>query len=526
MTKLNRNSLEKISRELIRLLKANSANEVEKFLLEIGLARLLESGIINYARATQRTDLVIFLSYLAIENNFDISSSGVWLYIYESVKHSRQSDKILFTSITSIITNKIVSKDSASTTTLFNNKIYSIDVRDLELLLDFREYLAVLEYIRHLPKVSKDIKPWLGVTDTILNRSSFALESNEHAWYGKIFQVLIHNLKPFVVKTDLYINLKSVQANSLRLANDIDGAIKTYESIDKKYRTNLMLINMASCLCQVNQKLKAIVNLDTVIVNMINGIQQGEKPPLFFSTPAEDNYSKDGAITALKDIIAVGNASQAKIFLVSGTLLGLARVGDFLPHDKDLDFGIIGLDKHSEIINCALNSGKFQINPFYLSKSAPVQIALIHTPTGIWVDLFFYTEHEDHLTTGVDFQFGYRQYFKFSKFRLATVKFHDVDVFVPNNIDENLTENFGNWRVPDVSYISHLESPSTMDLGGLSHQLTARIWAIKALQAASMAKMLKVIATLDKYSDRPGGATKEVYDALCKYCMQKNMNIA
>ena len=58
---------------------------------------------------------------------------------------------------------------------------------------------------------------------------------------------------------------------------------------------------------------------------------------------------------------------------------------------------------------------------------------------------------------------------------LKEVSFLGIDFYVPDDVEKNLAENFGNWRQSDPEYISHLQSPSTVDVGGLVYQIVGRL---------------------------------------------------
>ena len=124
----------------------------------------------------------------------------------------------------------------------------------------------------------------------------------------------------------------------------------------------------------------------------------------------------------------------------------------------------------------------------------------------------------EKMVTGVDFFFGYRQTFAFTPFALKEIEFMGVKMYAPENAELNLEENFGNWRVPDPSYISHLESPSTVDKGGLPFMLTARLSAIAAMVQGKEAKLGKVLELMRAHQSRPASMSQELIDSLEKRC--------
>jgi hypothetical protein len=111
-----------------------------------------------------------------------------------------------------------------------------------------------------------------------------------------------------------------------------------------------------------------------------------------------------------------------------------------------------------------------------------------------------YHPQGQHWVTGVDFFFGYRQTFAFTPFALKQVEFLGVNMNIPADAALNLTENYGKWEKPDPSYITHLESPSTMNKGGLAYMLTARLAALSAVSSISTGSTLTKASTYQKLS--------------------------
>jgi hypothetical protein len=217
---------------------------------------------------------------------------------------------------------------------------------------------------------------------------------------------------------------------------------------------------------------------------------------------------------ALADLVSVLGQLGQKIFLVSGTLLGYVRNGKLMDHDKDVDVGILGWEAQYEAVSALIASKRFQVSSRSLKGSDTYYILLTHTKTGFCIDMFFYHEINGQWVTGVDFLFGHRQTFAFTPFELQPVKFLGADMYIPDNAALNLEENYGDWQVPDKSYISHLESPSTIDKGGLAHLLTARLWAVIAIKERNSDKLGKVISVLNQYTHCTGAMPQALMEEL------------
>ena len=83
-----------------------------------------------------------------------------------------------------------------------------------------------------------------------------------------------------------------------------------------------------------------------------------------------------------------------------------------------------------------------------------------------------------------------------------------------NIAEKNLEENFGDWRVPDPSYISHLESPSTSNKGALPFMLTARLTAIGAMVQKKDIKLRKILKLMREYQSHPSAMPMELIESL------------
>jgi hypothetical protein len=194
-----------------------------------------------------------------------------------------------------------------------------------------------------------------------------------------------------------------------------------------------------------------------------------------------------------------------RAFLVSGTLLGYAREGQLLAHDKDIDVGVIGWEDQFAVAQAVLSSGHFGIDSRRLRGQRTHHIPIRHIETHTSIDIFIYHQDGGKLVTGVESYFGYLQKFAFTPFELRQVSFLGIDFFVPDDVEKNLAENFGDWRQSDPDYISHLQSPSTVDVGGKVFQMVGRIRALEAVRAGKYHKLGRVIEIMTRHREREGG---------------------
>lgn len=228
-----------------------------------------------------------------------------------------------------------------------------------------------------------------------------------------------------------------------------------------------------------------------------------------FRAPGGNGNSKRAfdlaaARRALSDLKSALGTVDVKPFLVSGTLLGYARCGDFLSHDKDIDVGIFGTEDCFHILQALTQSGHFRIQTQFMNIGRNYSLVCWHLATGMPIDIFMYHRDGDKLVTGVQTDMGYTQNFAFTPFDLQEVEFVGIPIYAPSDIDLNLRENFGDWQVPDPGYISHLESPSTVAPGGDVHMMVGRLMLLKAIIKDKSDLGRRVISIMRNYRGNDG----------------------
>lgn len=126
-------------------------------------------------------------------------------------------------------------------------------------------------------------------------------------------------------------------------------------------------------------------------------------------------------------------------WLSAGTLLGFERDGGFIPYDTDIDIAVMGEEE------ITLPESYRRIR-FIESDGKPMQRAYIHEPSNIIFDIFHYYEDGDHI-------FNRQEKGQITRSKhlvqpLAKKTYLEQEFSVPNNIDEYLTEWYGDWRTP------------------------------------------------------------------------------
>jgi hypothetical protein len=213
-------------------------------------------------------------------------------------------------------------------------------------------------------------------------------------------------------------------------------------------------------------------------------------------------FKVSAAESTLRTVNALLRAKGVAPFLMSGTLLGYARDGALLPHDKDVDLGILGWTHQFTIAQALLEAGHFQFDLAQLSGKDRFLISAYDLRNGMAIDFFLFHEQGDHFLHGIDFDMGFTQNFKFSRFALDEVDFLDQKFFVPSNIDQNLTENYGNWQVPEKNNVVTVEAPALLLGESQSDVLLVYLELLKCvLKSGNAEKFQRVLACIEAKND-------------------------
>lgn len=166
--------------------------------------------------------------------------------------------------------------------------------------------------------------------------------------------------------------------------------------------------------------------------------------------PTSRQYSDKKAAQALSDLKNFLDLHQIDFFLISGTLLGCIREGKLLGHDKDIDIGVWETHSVNTLADKIYNSGCFYVLPIYSPD-----ILVVRHVNGVTIDIFIhYREEKDYWHAG-----GKSKWHN-SPFKLTSRLFLNDHYLIPANYDLYLTENYGDWRTPQLSFDSALDTPN------------------------------------------------------------------
>ena len=492
----------------------------------VNIEDLLSDETLERVRARRKPALTIFLASLAVSNDINIKQATQWRDAFQSISSGKLTgmvEALPKNNVMRLATQSLASGQTLQSTHL--GRAIGGDtqwVNSFELLIDHKAWDSALNLMVHLSQRDTTALRWLNMAKVLMKRQRLFMDESGHPQPDVNYLLLAH-LYGCVAQAvlgcgvqDGAFELQMQQAKCLEVGQRYDQAIALLKQLASRNPAVAIDFAIARCECKRGDLRASIRVLDEAIPKYakVNAPQLSEDIEEQTEHKTK-SFNVNNASAALADLAKVLNGVNQPFFLVSGTLLGYAREGKLMDHDKDVDVGIFGWEQQFDICMALQKSGSFTLAAHFLKGTDSYYIPVMHNLTGMWIDLFLYHELEGQWVTGVDFFFGYRQTFAFTPFELKPINFLGVDMFVPADVERNMEENFGaGWKQSDPSYISHLESPSTTNKGGLEHMLTARLNVFAALQKRNAAKLRKIATVMQAYADRDAAMNADQIDWL------------
>lgn len=522
--------------EMNACLLSGSYDQLEAITLEEINQNGFSLVTLNEARKLRLSPAVVYLCSLAVENDSPYNRFSDWLNIYQGIlgksaeKFDPDSRDVLVIAAQSIVSgHPLDSKKLQAVSSLGSSWIDA-----LELLLDHQRYDAVLGLVNEIAGRKLNFREWLSVVECFFNRVKHFPNAGSRVDLGKALELMYAEIqgdgeqiqklrsKILLYAANAYLH-SELPDEAIRVCMQV-GANAADEN-DRYY----VQFSLARAYCIMGDLASSIGWLDKLLLERLkkHQIDQSseefisdaipEAAALVLSQNKKPNFDVDSAGQALRDLQVSLAAEGITPFLVSGTLLGYAREGALLSHDKDVDVGVFENTDSYALVNALIKSQKFQLDFNRVGKYNVYSLPVVHWSTGIVIDIFIYRKEGDRLVTGVDNYFGYLQKFTFTPFDVRPVKFLGVDFYVPADIDLNLRENFGEWRVSDPNYFSHLESPATVDVGGDVYQLVGRLRTLECLMSNRLDKLDRVKNLMLRHQSGRYGMSAELFDAIDRY---------
>lgn len=499
----------------------------------VELKEILSQDTIAAVRALGKGSLTMLLCTLAEHNDVEVDRARHWLACYQSVAQKQMasslrqlsSQQVLRLAVEALTHRQPLTGDQLKKTKPKGSPLAWQDA--VELLLDHKDWSSLVALLAHLGRQPAETAIWLQISRCLSRRHRLYVDETglpqadvDYRALARLYGLCADAAQNAKVEK-VQRALNHLAASALEIAGEHVNAISRLNRLDPHAKSVAVQLDIARNHCKAGDAIQSIASLDMALrlqvstKNVEGQVSTGmlEAGRSEFTVP-EKSFDLKKASRALSDLSRMAQEKGTPVFLVSGTLLGYVREGQLLSHDKDIDVGIVGWENQYALCMALQESGLFTVSAQFLKGPETFYIPIKHNATGMWIDVFVYHPKDGKWITGVDFFFGYRQTFAFTPFELQDIEFLDVTMKAPINPEINLTENYGNWRVPDVAYLSHLESPSTMDKGGLSYMLTARLQALSACIKNKPAKLRKILTLMREHQGVDGAMSLELIDLL------------
>ena len=505
------------------------------------LKELLSQETIGFARMRRETQMCSFLCTLAAANNISATRAQQWLDCYQSIKLRRLEGSLQALSERNVlrVTVEALMRDEELTPQkLQRAKGTNQTWQDcLELCVDFNNMPCAVRLLE-AKCVPQETLFWVQALKALALRDqgddTVVLPlPMDYALLARLYELCGNGIRRHTQDNSATAEVAQLSgflgARALERVRRFDEALELLRLHPQGSDPFTWHQAIARNLCKKGDLQASLKQLDIQIAMYLDSkseISDSDtgKTPAPAAPAKKGEFTVEGASTALQDLARTLNNNGHKIFLIAGTLLGYHREGKLLDHDKDIDVGVMGWAEQFEIFDTLWRSNLFVLSARYLTGTKTHCIAVVHRETGITIDIFFYRYIDGKFVNGLNFNFGNCQTFAFTPFQLKQINFLGVDMYVPDNIELNLQEDFGNWRIPDTSYISPLESPAAIDKGGHNFMITARLHALKALHERHSASLRKVIAILTEYQCMPSSMEKQLLQRLELFCKRREIS--
>ncbi len=497
---------------ICRGLESGSSVDMLSVLNQIGLDGLKESELLSLACMKRVIPAVVLLASLRRDNEFEPAHASLVLAAYGALTSKQINSEIGALGTNNALYQVIAALNAGDGSSLDKIRKANIGPEWLlafNLTIDFCRTDLTLQMVRAFIAKKPNSNELFDIAESLMKRQVFLPDHIDFSSFIRSLK-LIRNACQMCADANAIAKINYKLAETYTRAGLFDDALHMYDGLADSVVARHSLFSAAQAAIRAGKYTEACswfsrflereFERDEASFEDIKNIQ------VFSSEPpkVKANFPNEAAGSALHDLYDVLEPLGMKPFLMSGTLLGYARHGGFLSHDKDVDVGLIGWEDQFAIFKHLLLDGKFVPNSKSLRGENAFYMPVTHFKTGMPIDIFLFHERGDHFQTGINFGLDYTLTFQYSRFDLAEAEFCGTKVFVPSDIDRNLSENFGpNWRIPDTTYESLLEAPSIDIRGSAVFMLVLWDKLLYGYVNKRPAKVRRVVQIAADYADNP-----------------------
>lgn len=484
---------------------------------QAGLERVLDPELFKAARYFERRALLMFLATLGHENTDDKAYYRRWLSVSQYMSQQIDIDEAvalcapgrpLMASFYRDVLQAV--SNPGEVATAVNWAGCPCQAADMlfatEVLLDHQAVHWLPSVLQRWRQLDTTGEPWLWMCRTVAERVEYAQTVQKARALARALDSLLlevasehrslaDTLAPHLV--DLHLRAGQ-DTEALELALGLNQRSTNMTHDYWLMRCHASRSEFAPAMSHARSLLGAI--LDKAMQPVPT-----DKEPLTDTRSAKKHvFDVDAASESLKTVNRLLRERGLQPFMMSGVLLGYLREGQLLPHDKDLDLGLIGWEHQFEVAQALLAAGHYHVSWRYLRGAQTFLMDAVDLKFGVAIDFFFFHPKDDHFLHGIDYKYGFTQNLRFSQFELKEVNFLGERFWIPDNADQNLTENYGDWRTPQSSYVVTIESPALVNKGSDKHQFMVLIELMRSVQTfKSVKRVQRILASCEALGIQP-----------------------
>lgn len=476
---------------------------------QAGLEKVLDPELFKAARYHERRSLVMFLATLGVENSEDPAHYQRWLAVtqflsqqmdaQETVRICAAGRPLMAPFYQDLLQGLAQPTQAATEVQWLACPCQEADLLfATEVLLDHQAVQWLPAVLARWRQLDTRGEPWLWMCRTVIERLPYAQTAHKNESLAVALNMLLGQTQ--AAHQTLANSLASHEVDLWLRAGQPDRAHALAQAL---YAREPNLTHQHALMrAQVNlsEFSPALAHASSILEALIDRAMKAPAPSTEAAAevaipPKKPSFDVQAANESLKTVNRLLRARGLQPFLMSGVLLGYLREGQILPHDKDLDLGLIGWQSQFEVAQALLASGQYQVSWRRLRGAQTFLFDVVDLKYGVAIDFFFYHPQGDHFLHGIDYKYGFTQNLRFSPFALKEVDFLGERFWIPDNADQNLTENYGDWRTPQSSYVVTVESPALVDKGSDKHRFILLIELMRSVQTFQSVKRVQRILT-------------------------------
>jgi hypothetical protein len=500
-------------------LKFEKQGNLVPLIEQTGLDGLLDPELFKAARYFDRRILVKFLSTLGMENSDERMYYQRWLAssqfldgqltLDSAARLCAADDDLMIDFYQDVLKGVSQPSESISSTDWLSLPCSSSDMLfATELFIDNLAVQWLPKVLNCWRQLDNTGEPWLWMCRTIAERVEYAKSVQKASALANAFEFLFEEIEPhhktlFSVMAPHLVNLQLK-------ANRPDDALVTANNYVQKSPGPGSAYWLMMCHARLNEFPEAIRLAEAVVdatiqSTMVRNKKISEQALVEegLARKSKHRFNLNAANRSLKSVNRILRERGLKPFLMSGVLLGYLREGQLMPHDKDLDIGLIGWEQQFDVAQALKESGHYYIYWRGIRGDKTFVFDAHDLVNGITIDFFFFHPHADHFLHGIDYKYGFTQNLRFSRFGLKEVDFLGDKFLIPDNAEQNLFENYGDWRTPQSSYVVTVESPALVDKGSHKHQFIALIEIMRSIKQYDSAQRTQRVLNYCAQIDMP-----------------------